>query len=73
MVGEAAQLLRTAPVGTGLRKPDLNESDFIKKYGMGSAQLNRAASILANRSAQYTPPARPGQPTSFTYIPPTLK
>ena len=68
MVGEAAQRLRTAPVGTGLRKPDLNESDFIKKYGMGSAQLNRAASILANRSAQYTPPARPGQPTSdFTY------
>ena len=73
MVGEAAQRLRTAPVGTGLRKPDLNESDFIKKYGMGSAQLNRAASILANRSVQYTPPARPGQPTSFTYIPPTLK
>jgi len=68
MVGEAAQRLRTAPVGTGLRKPDLNESDFIKKYGMGSAQLNRAASILANRSAQYTPPARPGQSTSFTYI-----
>jgi hypothetical protein len=73
MVGEAAQRLRTAPVGTGLRKPDLNESDFIRKYGMGSAQLNRAASILANRSAQYTPPALPGQPTSFTYIPPTLK
>ena len=24
------------------QQPDLNESDFIKKYGMGSAQLNRA-------------------------------
>lgn len=67
-VGEAAQRIRGT--GAGLRKPDLNESDFIKKYGMGSAQLNRAASILANRPARYNPPAQPGVIASdYTYYP----
>jgi len=68
-IGEAAQRIR----GTGavLNAPEMTESDYINRYGLGQRAMNRAVAILANRPVGYTPPSTQ-LPTTYTYYPPKI-